>query len=228
MNSKKGQFIIIEGTDGSGKTTQINILVEKLLYFGFKIKTIDFPQYNKKSAGLVEEYLEGNYGSLEDVGPYISSIFYACDRYDAGFKIKKWLDKGYLVIANRYVVSNMGHQGSKIDNSLERKFFYSWLNSLEYGLFKIPIPDLTVILHLKSEIAQSLALNNKTEKWHNKTNDIHENNYKHLQKAEKTYLEIAKKFPNIKLVKCFKNNQVLTKSQIHDMVWSIISNYLLK
>lgn len=227
MNQSKGKFIVIEGTDGSGKTTQITKLVNKLDYFGFPIKVIDFPQYNKKSAGLVENYLEGRYGNLDEVGPYIPSIFYACDRYDASFKIKKWLSEGYLVISNRYLSSSLGHQGSKIDNPLERKAFYSWVNSLEYGLFNIPVPDLTLILHVEAEIAQHLALRNTRAKWQNKTNDIHESNFKHLKKAEETYLEIARKFPNIDVIKCSTDSYILTKNQIHDMIWKRINKFLI-
>ena len=108
---KKGKFIVIDGTDGSGKATQTKLLVKKLRKEKYKVKLADFPQYNKKSAGLVEEYLSGKYGTEKNVGPYVASIFYACDRYDASFKIRKWLKEGNIVISNRYVTANMGHQG---------------------------------------------------------------------------------------------------------------------
>lgn len=226
MNKTRGKFIVIDGTDGSGKTTQLDMLARKLEYFGFKVKITDFPQYNKKSAGLIEEYLEGKYGNLEEVGPYIASIFYACDRYDASFKIKKWLSEGKIVLSNRYVSANLGHQGSKINNPLERKAYYSWISNLEYSLFKNPIPDLTILLHVKAEIAQQLALQNTKEKWLNKTYDIHENRLDHLKKAEAVYLEIASKFKHITTIKCSKNTHILTKNQIHDMVWNKINKFL--
>ena len=83
----KGKFIVIDGTDGSGKATQTNLLVERLKKENYDVETIDFPQYGQKSAALVEEYLNGKFGTAEEVGPYIASIFYACDRYAASFKI---------------------------------------------------------------------------------------------------------------------------------------------
>ncbi|MBU4493296.1 MAG: thymidylate kinase, partial [Nanoarchaeota archaeon] len=107
----KGKFIVIAGTDGSGKATQIKILVKRLKDKGYEVEIADFPQYGKKSAALVEEYLNGKFGLAEEVGPYRASIFYACDRYAASFKIKEWLDEGKIVVSNRYVSANVGHQG---------------------------------------------------------------------------------------------------------------------
>ncbi len=121
QNNKIGKFIVIDGTDGSGKGTQTEILVNRLRNLGHDVAMADFPQYGQVSAGLVEEYLNGNYGKAEEVGPYRASIFYACDRYDASFKIRKWLEEGKIVISNRYVTANMGHQGGKISSQKRRK-----------------------------------------------------------------------------------------------------------
>ncbi|MEK7097993.1 MAG: thymidylate kinase, partial [Patescibacteria group bacterium] len=137
QEQKKGKFIVIDGTDGSGKTTQLGLLAERLKNLGHLVEIADFPQYNTKSAGLVEEYLSGKYGSADEVGPYRASIFYACDRYDASFKIRKWLEEGKIVISNRYVTANMGHQGGKIDGEKERKEYFDWLYNLEYETFSI-------------------------------------------------------------------------------------------
>lgn len=156
---KKGKFIVIDGTDGSGKATQMKLLVKELRKKGYKVEVFDFPQYGKKSAGLVEEYLNGKYGSAQDVGPYRGSIFYACDRYAASFKIRKFLEEGKIVISNRYVTANMGHQGGKIKNPKERKRYFNWLYDLEYRIFEIPKPDLNIILHVDAAIAQKLVDN---------------------------------------------------------------------
>ncbi len=147
MDKYPGKLIVIDGTDGSGKTTQLKLLKEKLENEGYSVKETDFPQYNTKSAGLVEEYLSGKYGQADEVTPYQSSIFYAVDRFDASFKIKQWLKDGYIVLSNRYVSSSLGHQGGKIDNPLERKDFFNWLYDLEYQIFNLPKPDLSLILY---------------------------------------------------------------------------------
>lgn len=219
MSNNLGKFIVIDGTDGSGKTTQFNLLVDKLKAEGFLVELADFPQYNTKSAGLVEEYLGGKYGSADEVTPYQSSIFYAVDRFDASFKIRKWLSEGKIVIANRYVSASLGHQGGKIENPLERKVFFNWLYELEYKLFNIPKPDLSLILHVEAEIAQKLAASRHREDWVGKTRDIHEENLNHLQKAEQVYLEIAKTFPDFKLIKCTRDGEIMNRQEIHDLVW---------
>lgn len=226
MSLYPGKFIVIDGTDGSGKTTQFNLLVEKLKAEGFVVEIADFPQYNTKSAGLVEEYLSGKYGGADDVTPYQSSIFYAVDRFDASFKIRQWLREGKIVVANRYVSASMGHQGGKIDNHLERKVFFNWLYELEYKLFNIPKPDLSLILHVEAEISQDLAKNRHREDWAGKTRDIHEENLNHLKKAEQVYLEIASSFPDFKLIKCTREGQIMSREEIHELVW-IYTNQIL-
>lgn len=218
METSIGKFIVIDGTDGSGKTTQFNLLIEKLKAEGRQVEVADFPQYNTKSAGLVEEYLSGKYGTAEEVGPKIASILYAVDRYDASFKIRKWLNEGKTVISNRYVSANMGHQGSKLKNEDERKEFFDWLYNLEYNLFKIPKPDLNIILHVDPEICQQLAKDRGREDWAGKTKDIHEEDLNHLKLAGKTYLEIAK-YPGFTLIECTKDNQILTREEIQKLVW---------
>ncbi len=226
MLNYSGKFIVIDGTDGSGKTTQFNLLIDKLKAEGFDVEVADFPQYNTKSAGLVEEYLGGKYGNADEVTPYQSSIFYAVDRFDASYKIREWLKAGKIVVANRYVSASMGHQGGKIENPLERKVFFNWLYELEYKLFNIPKPDLSLILHVEAEIAQGLAKNRHREDWVGKTRDIHEENLDHLKKAEEVYLEIAKTFPDFKLIKCTRAGELMTREEIHQLVW-IYTNQIL-
>src|SRR5437868_7679519 len=98
---KKGKFIVIDGTDGSGKATQTKLLLHRLKKAGYKVRVEDFPQYGKKSAGPVEDYLNGLYGTADDLGPYIPSLFYAIDRFAAKARIEKHLAEGFVVIANR-------------------------------------------------------------------------------------------------------------------------------
>lgn len=226
--SKKGKFIVIDGTDGSGKATQTELLKKRLKKEGHEVEILDFPQYGKKSAGLVEEYLNGKYGNAQDVGPYRASIFYACDRYDASFKIKKYLKEGKVVVSNRYVTANMGHQGGKINSARERRKYFKWLYDLEYKIFGISKPDLNIILHVDAAIAQKLV-DNKVKRSYikgNKKRDLHEKDLKHLRDAEKVYLEIAKTFPNFSLVSCTDNKCIMSREEIQDMIWKKIIKIL--
>lgn len=217
--NKIGIFIVIDGIDGSGKTTQTKILSERLRKEGYKVKVFDFPQYGKKSTGMVEEYLNGKFGSAESVGPYRGSIFYACDRYDASFKIRKFLDEGMIVISNRYVTANMGHQGGKIRDSRERKKYFKWLYDLEYNIFGIPKPDLNLILHVDAEIAQKMVDGKGSREYiKGKKRDLHEKDIKHLRDAERVYLEIAKTFPGFKLVECVKGGKIMSRGDIGDVI----------
>jgi dTMP kinase len=223
--SARGKFIVIEGTDGSGKTEQFNRLLLRLPE-GFAFKTLDFPQYDEPSSYFVREYLNGNYGALEDadVGPRRASLFYALDRFDASEKkLKRWLADGTTVIANRYVGSNMGHQGGKIGDEKKRKDFFKWLYELEYGICGIPRPDLNIILHMPAEIAQELV-DRKTARDYigGKKRDLHEENLEHLRHAEKIYLEMAKLFPdNFAVVECAPDGKLLSIEAIHEKVWTV-------
>jgi len=218
--ANKGKFIVIDGTDGSGKTVQTKLLYDRLMSAGFSVEMADFPQYGQKSSGLIEEYLKGKYGTADEVGPYRASIFYAGDRYDASFKIKQWLDEGKVVISNRYLTANMGHQGGKIKNALERKNYFDWLYKLEYGLFGIPKPDLNIILHVPAEVAQKLAGHkDERDNFGGIRQDIHEADLNHLKNAENVYLDIARSFPDFRLIECVWDNQLLSREAICDMIW---------
>ena len=217
-----GKFIVIDGTDGSGKTTQAEILIQKLKDAGHRVELADFPQYNTKSAGLVENYLEGKYGGVDEVDPKIASIFYASDRYDASFKIRQWLDEGKIVISNRYTSANMGHQGAKLSDKAKRKDLFDWLYNLEYKTFNIPQPDLNMILHVPAEISQKLSQEREREDWKNKTNDIHQGNLNHLKQAEQTYIEMTEIYDNFKLVECVENNEILSRGKIAEKIWNMV------
>src|SRR3989338_6776111 len=116
MGSKKqrGRLIVIDGTDGAGKTTQTALLVKRLRADGLRVTVADFPRYGLSSAYFVEQYLNGRYGTAKEVPPEAASLFYALDRYDARRGLEKQLASGQTIVSNRFVTANMGHQGGKI------------------------------------------------------------------------------------------------------------------
>lgn len=219
---KRGKLIVIDGTDGAGKKTQARLLVSRLRKAGVTTKTLAFPQYHKKSAGPVENYLEGKYGkNSQSVSPYVASVFFAVDRFDAvRSKINTWLAKGYTVVLDRYVSSNMGHQGTLFPSKKERRKFFQWVQNFEYEVMQLPKPDVQFIFYVDPKIAER----NAAKKWKNKiTNlkkqDILESDPKHFVRSAQVYKELAKILPGVTLLHCSKNNTLLSRKEIHAMVW---------
>lgn len=234
--SKKGKFIVFEGLDGSGKSTQTKLLAEYLRKKGYEVVKIDFPQHGQKSCGLVDNYLNGEYGAAEEVGPYIASIFYTCDRYDASFKIREWLREGKIVVADRYLASNIGHQGGKIKDKTERVKYFKWLYELEYGLFKIPRPDVNIILKTNVEFSKELSNKITDEEKRAKRRaylvddtmqDIHEKDKQHLANALKAFLQAAEEFPDdFRVVECIERGRLLSPKEVHQKVVQIMGKIL--
>lgn len=222
----EGKFIVIEGTDGSGKATQTKFLAEKLTSLKMPFELADFPQYGNPSAYFAEKYLRGEYGTAEDVGPYRGSIFYAVDRYDKSFDIRRAISEGKVVVSNRYVSANMGHQAGKIKNPAEREKFLEWLLELEYDIFKIPKPDLTILLYVPPAVGQKLV-DQKGERAYTKgkKRDIHEADLKHLNDAAEAYLSVAKKY-GWTVIDCSTKDGLLSLEEVHKLIWKSVKGLL--
>lgn len=219
-------FIVIDGTDGSGKGTQTVRLTERLKAEGRDVVTMDFPRYGKPSAYFVEKYLRGEFGTAEEVGAYRASVFFALDRYDAAKEIREALSRGAIVISNRYVSANKGHQMGKIKGEEERKKFLDWLNDFEYRLMGIPKPDVTILLHVPADVGFDLIAKKDERAYLNgKVRDIHEADREHLHAAEEAYLSLMKldTVENWKLVECMQDGQLLSIEEVHERLYKEIS-----
>ncbi|EKD57053.1 MAG: Thymidylate kinase [uncultured bacterium] len=223
---KKGKLIVIDGVDGSGKKTQTDILVRRLIKEGYKVEVADFPRYGERSAALVEDYLNGRFGDAKSVNSYAASIFYAVDRYAASFEIKKWLDQGKIVISNRYVSANMGHQCGKLKTKSEKQIFLKWLNNLEFEIFGIPKPDKNILLYVEPGIGQKLVDKKGHRDYIGGTKrDIHEADINHLRDAVNTYLYVAKKY-HWDVIKCFKSDKMRHIEEISQDIWQLVMEVL--
>lgn len=220
----RGYFLVLEGTDGSGKGTQFRLLARALRKKKFRVKTVDFPQYGKPSAYFAERYLNGDYGNWSGSHERLASVFYAVDRFEAGLRINAWLKDGYVVLANRYVASNMGHQGAKILEIKKRKEFIKWVAEFEYGLLRIPKPDLNIVLRVPPRVAYHLIGKKSTRGYlRGKRRDIHEANFTHLSRAAETYDTIVKLFPReFCVVECAPHQVLRNVSDIHREVLQLI------
>lgn len=216
----QGVFIAIEGTDGSGKGTQFTLLAERLQKAGHDVVLFDFPQYDQQSSYFVQEYLNGKYGSANDVGPYTGSLFYALDRYQASFKIREALDQGKIVITNRFTGSNMAHQGTKFANSEERRGYFIWLDNLEFQMLKIPRPDYNFVLRVPAETAQQLVDQKGERGYTKKKRDIHEADLEHLKKSVDVYDDMTSLFPRDFIrIDCVRNDTLLDIEAVHALLW---------
>lgn len=226
---QRGTFIVIEGTDGSGKGTQFKRLIKRLESEAYDVETFDFPQYDSPSSHFVREYLNGKYGTADEVGPYTGSLFYALDRYEAAPRIRKALEEGKIVLANRFTGSNMAHQGTKFANAEQRKGYFIWLDNLEFQMLGIPRPDKSIVLRVPAETAQQLVDQKDQRTYTDKKRDIHEADLSHLQRAVEVYDNLCQLFPKDFLrIDCVRSGKLMTIDQIEDMIWSTVQPLLPK
>ena len=212
----KGKFLVIEGTDGAGKTTQIKLLENALKKANMSYQVIDFPRYKDNEYGkLVRRYLIGEFGSLGNVSPYLASLPYAGDRLLAKPEIEKWLNDGKLVIANRYACANKGHMSAKLPIGV-RQEFVDWLDNLEYKENKIPREDLVVLLFVDPKIAQ------KNINTRDRSVDIHEKNLQYQKKVAKAFLDLSQKEKNWVVVDCGKDDNMRKPADIHREILGIL------
>jgi dTMP kinase len=224
----KGKLIVLDGLDGSGKATQTKLLVQRLKKKRYKVAITDFPQYYSSFFGrVVGRYLSGEFGKANQVSPYLASILYALDRFEAKEKMEKWLDEGRMIVSNRYVSANQIHQAAKIKGKKEKEEFLKWLSRMEFNIFGIPRPDLILFLNVPYHIGQGLVIKKGTRGYLGGVKrDIHESSKSHLTAAQKQVFHLVKKYSKWKRIDCVKNGKLLIKKQIADLVWEKVRRIL--
>lgn len=227
---KKGRFIVIDGTDGSGKATQVGLLAKRLRTDGHKVKVVDFPDYYGNFFGkFIGHCLSEQYFNFVNVHPKIASVLYAADRFESKEKIDKWLKEGYVVLANRYVSANQIHQGGKIKNTKKRQAFIEWLDEMEYKVFKIPRPNMVFYLNLPMSFVKKLIKerNKKGERAYlGKKKDIVEGNMDYLNNSIKSAVWLAKTQKNYNQINCAPKDLLRTREDIHEEVYKEVKKVL--
>lgn len=224
---KQGKLFVIDGTDGSGKQTQLQKLKERFDKEGIDYRTVSFPNYDSPSSSLVKMYLNGDFGTdAQAISPYIASTFYAADRY-ATFKIgyEEYYNNGGIILADRYTTANMVHQAGKIKDDKKREDFLNWLWNFEFNLYDLPVPTEVFFLNMPTEYAQKLMENRENKITHEEKKDIHESNKTHLQDAYNEACKLVKKY-NWCEVKCFEQDRIRKIDEIHEEIFENIKKFL--
>ncbi len=224
----RGKLIVIEGTDCSGKETQTKLLMTRLREEGINVNNFSFPNYNSPTGRIIggpylgKEHICSSYfeEGASNVDPKVASLYYAADRKYNIDKLNFLLDNGANLILDRYIYSNMAHQGGKLESKEEREKMYDWLYNLEFNLLELPKPDVAIYLHMPTE-KTSLLKQNREEL------DGHEKDEEHLKRAEIAYSELANKY-DFKTIECTYNDEIKSINDINDEVYKIVKDLIRK
>lgn len=219
-----GKLIVIEGTDGSGKSTQFRLMSEHLEKDGVAFKHIVFPRYSEESSALIRMYLGGQFGSKpSDVNAYAASSFYAVDRY-ASYKMDwgKWYEDGGVVVSDRYTTSNAVHQASK-ETGADREKFLKWLYEFEYDKLELPRPDLTIYLDVPTDFTEKMLRGREAAT--NTTADIHEKDMQYLATCRQCGREAAAYY-GWTVIQCVKDGNMRSMEDIHNEIYAAVKQCL--
>lgn len=216
-----GKLIVIEGTDGSGKSTQFKLLTQRLEQEGRVFQKLVFPQYSEPSSALIRMYLGGEFGSNpSDVNAYAASAFYAVDRYASFKKVwGQWYEEGGLIVSDRYTTSNAVHQASK-EPGEKQAAFLQWLYEFEYDKLGLPRPDMVIYLDVPTDFTEQMM--RKRESDTNTSADIHEKDLAYLATCRRTG-RAAAAFYNWTVVECVKDGAMRSIEDIHEEIYRHIA-----
>ena len=213
-----GKLIVIEGTDGSGKSTQFRMMSQRLEREQVSFRHIVFPRYSEESSALIRMYLGGQFGSKpSDVNAYAASSFYAVDRY-ASYKMDwgQWYEDGGLVLSDRYTTSNAVHQTSK-EPADKQSAFLQWLYDFEYDKLKLPRPDLTIYLDVPTDFTEKMLRSREAST--NTTADIHEQDMAYLATCRETGRKAAQYY-GWTVIQCVKDGAMRSIDDIHEEIYA--------
>lgn len=220
-------FIVIEGLDGSGKSTQLKKLINHCENQRIKYKYLHFPRPDSDIYGdLISQFLRGELGDINEVNPYLIALIYAGDRNDAKEMIHSWLSEGYLVIVDRYVFSNIAFQCAKLNDVQEIEKLSKWILHLEYEYFKIPKPDLNLFLDVPFAFTKNNLLRNRNgddRSYLNGKEDIHEKDLSFQEKVRKMYLNEANNDGYLQIIDCSDKDGTI---QPPEMIFDKIIDFL--
>lgn len=221
----RGKLIVLEGIDGSGKHTQLEMLARAMRERGIPYATIDFPRYEGFFGKMIAQYLNGEFGSLKDVDAYFSALLFAGDRLENKKQIEALLNDGKLVLADRYIASNLAHQTARVA-AYRQKAFQAWIKRLEYKVYRLPPEDRVIYLKIPAARAQQLIQRKGARKYTRRRKDLQEASAKHLARAAQIFDRLARQ-ANWSTVNCMESGQVRSPEDIHSDVMAILQTRIL-
>ena len=224
-------FIVLEGVDGSGKSTQIANLQRMFAEQGIPTQYLHFPRFDAPYFGdLIARFLRGELGSIEQVDPYIVAMLYAGDRRDAAAMIRGWMNEGKVVICDRYVYSNIGYQCAKVADVAEREKLREWILSLEYDYFAIPRPDVSLFLDVPFAFTERKLIQEVREgddrAYLNGKKDIHEQSLDLQRAVRQVYVDAAEHDENMFVVDCSSEGEMAAPEVIFERIKRIVNNHI--
>ena len=224
-------FIVLEGVDGSGKSTQIANLQRMFAEQGISTEYLHFPRFDAPYFGeLIARFLRGELGSVEQVDPYIVAMLYAGDRRDAAAMIRGWMAEGKVVICDRYVYSNIGYQCAKVADAEEREKLRQWILNLEYDYFAIPRPDVSLFLDVPFAFTERKLMQEVREgddrAYLNGKKDIHEQSMDLQRAVRQVYLDAAECDENMYVVDCSQDGEIASPDVIFSKIKQVVENHI--
>lgn len=227
---KTGKFIVIEGLDGCGKSTQTKMLIEHLEKEGQKCKFIHFPILEQGVYGkLIAQFLRGELNTQENVidsaynvHPKLVALMYACERKEHAHIIEGWLNEGYIVIADRYICSNVAYQCAKFSYEREKRELRDWILELEFGVNNLPRPDKMLFLDLPRKYIENKMLNERTgadRDYLNGEKDIHEVDDTFQSRVYDEYMKLVDSIDGFVAVRCYDDSGIGSIEEIHKLIY---------
>jgi dTMP kinase len=222
-------FIVLEGLDGAGKSTQATLLHDYLAARKQEPRFLHFPRFDAPVFGaLIAKFLRGDLGAVNTVHPYLVGLLFAGDRHNAAATIRQWIEEGYCVLLDRYVYSNIAYQCAKLSDATERQTLRQFILDMEYRYFAIPPPDLTVFLDVPlAHVAEKLCEERVGDdrRYLQGKKDIHETNMELQRNVRQLYLEQAALDPTFKIVDCADGDRVLDPSLIFEKLKTLLYDH---
>lgn len=184
-------LIAIEGIDGAGKGTQAGRLVQSLKDLGYRVDTLQFPRYSQTTFGAaIGDFLNGRFGSLNEVHPQLAAVLYAGDRFESRSLLMQMMEDNDVVVLDRFVGSNLAHQSAKLDGE-QRHALIEWIEKVEFGVFGLPRPRLTVLIDMSSQMSRELVSRKATRDYTTQEADLQESDLPYLERVRRCYLALS-------------------------------------